>query len=127
MDEEIAFIKWNLNKSELELSRWEEGDLSKVRLTNESKGARVEEVIKKLESDLMFREELKASLMLLINTFKGNDNQILKKKYVEGKSLEVIAEELNYSSGYIRQKHAELRRRLDFLDDWEAVKQKYEM
>ena len=27
--------------------------------------------------------------MVLINTFKGNENQILKKKYVEGKSLEV--------------------------------------
>lgn len=99
----------------------------KVRLTNESRGAHVEEAIKKIESDLMFREEMKSSLMLLIDTFKGNENQILKKKYVEGKSLEVIAEELNYSSGYIRQKHAELRRRLDFLDDWEAMRKKYQM
>ena len=99
----------------------------KVRITNESKGAHVEESIQKIESDLKFREEMKASLMLLINTFKGNENQILKKKYVEGKSLESIAEELNYSSGYIRQKHAELRRRLDFLDDWEDAKRKYQM
>ena len=90
-------------------------------------GAHTLKKITKIESDLMFREELKASLCLLINTFKGNENQILKKKYVEGKTLEVIAEELNYSSGYIRQKHAEVKRRIDFLDDWEAAKQKYEM
>jgi DNA-directed RNA polymerase specialized sigma subunit len=127
LDEEIAYLKWNLNKTKLELVRWEDGDLAKVRLTNESRGAHVEQAIKKIESDLQFREEMKSSLMVLINTFKGNENQILKKKYVDGKSLECIAEELNYSSGYIRQKHAELRRRLDFLDDWEAVKKKYEM
>jgi DNA-directed RNA polymerase specialized sigma subunit len=127
LDEEIAYLKWNLNKTKLELVRWEDGDLAKVRLTNESRGAHVEQASKKIESDLQFREEMKSSLMVLINTFKGNENQILKKKYVDGKSLECIAEELNYSSGYIRQKHAELRRRLDFLDDWEAVKKKYEM
>lgn len=111
----------------MELARWEEGDLVKVRLTNESRGAHVEEAIKKIESDLMFREELKASLMLLIDTFKGYENQLLKKKYIEGKTLEVIAEELNYSSGHIRKKHAELKRRLDFLDDWEDAKRKYQM
>lgn len=111
----------------MELARWEEGDLVKVRLTNESRGAHVEEAITKIESDLMFREELKASLMLLIDTFKGNENQILKKKYVEGKTLEVIAEETNYSYSYIRKRHAELRRRLDFLDDWEAAKSKYQL
>lgn len=127
MDEEIAFLKWNMNKTKLELARWEEGDLMKVRLTNDSKGAHVEEAIKKIESDLMFREELKASLMLLINTFKGNENQILKKKYVEGKTLEVIAEEMNYSHGYVRSRHAELKRRIDFLDDWDAARKKYEL
>lgn len=111
----------------MELARWEEGDLVKVRLTNESRGAHVEEAITKIESDLKFREEMKSSLMLLIDTFKGNENQLLKKKYIEGKTLECIAEELNYSSGYIRKKHAELKRRLDFLDDWEAAKRKYEM
>lgn len=111
----------------MELARWEEGDLVKVRLTNESRGAHVEEAITKIESDLMFREELKASLMLLINTFKGNENQILKKKYVEGKTLEVIAEEMNYSHSYVRSRHAELKRRIDFLDDWDAARKKYEM
>lgn len=98
-----------------------------LKLTRESKGANVEEALEKLENDLKFKKEMKASLLLLVNTFKGNDNLILKKKYVEGKSLECIAEELSYSSGYIRQKHAELRRRLDFLDDWEETKKKYEM
>lgn len=107
--------------------RWEEGDLANIKLTRESIGANVEESLYKLENELKFKEEMKASLILLVNTFKGNDNQILKKKYVEGKSLECVAEELNYSSGYIRQKHAELRKRLDFLDDWEETKRKYDM
>lgn len=120
-------MKWNINKTKLELIRWEEGDLKDVKLTRESQGANVEESLERLENELKFKEEMKSSLVLLINTFKGNDNQILKKKYVEGKSLECVAEELNYSSGYIRQKHAELRKRLDFLDDWEETKRKYGM
>lgn len=107
--------------------RWEEGDLINVKLTRESRGANVEEALDQLENELKFKEEMKASLILLINTFKGKENQILKMKYVEGKSLEDVAEELNYSSGYIRQKHAELRKRLDFLDDWEETKRKYDM
>lgn len=107
--------------------RWEEGDLINVKLTRESKGANVEEALDKLENELKFKEEMKASLILLINTFKGKENKILKMKYVDGKSLEDVAEELNYSSGYIRQKHAELRKRLDFLDDWEETKRKYDM
>ena len=57
LDEEIAYLEWSLNKTKLELARWEEGDLIKVRLTNESKGAHVEEAIQKIESDLKFREE----------------------------------------------------------------------
>lgn len=108
LEEEIAYLKWNLNKTRLELARWEEGDLTKVRITNESKGAHVEEAITKIESDLMFREELKASLTILINAFEGFDNQLLRKKYVEGKTLEVIAEELDYSHVYIRHRHAEI-------------------
>lgn len=114
-----------MNKTRLELARWEEGDLVKVRLTNESRGAHVEEAIKRIESDLMFREEMKSSLILLINTFKGIENQILKKKYIEGKTLECIAEETNYSYSHIKAKHAELKRRLDFIDEYEKNANSY--
>lgn len=70
---------------------------------------------------------MKESLILLINTFKGIESQILKKKYVEGKTLEEIAEELNYSYSHIKAKHAELRRRLDFIDEYEKAIKKYQL
>ena len=55
-------------------------------------------------------------LKLLINKFKGLDHQILKMKYVDGMTLEQIAFELHYSTGYIRRKHAEIRKIVKFLD-----------
>jgi len=124
-EERIAYLKWNIRRTKYELERWEDSlDLGKVSLVKESKGSKVEEALELSESELVIREEMYASLLILINTFKGLENQILKMKYVEGKSLETVAEELNYSHGHIRQKHAELRRRLDFLDDWEEVQRK---
>lgn len=124
-EERIAYLKWNIRKTEYELERWKDSsDLGKVFLVKESKGSKIERTLELLENELTFQKEMQASLLILINTFKGLENQILKMKYVEGKSLETVAEELNYSHGHIRQKHAELRRRLDFLDDWEEVQKK---
>lgn len=127
LEESIAYLNWNINKTKLELIRWQEADLSNVKLTAESKGSNVEKVLKKLESDLKFKEEMRASLILLIDTFKGVESQILKKKYVEGKTLEDIAWELSYSYSYIKAKHAELRRRLDFIDDYEKTIKRYRL
>ncbi|EPC30996.1 phage protein [Lacticaseibacillus paracasei subsp. paracasei Lpp223] len=58
-------------------------------------------------------------LLKLIDSFSGYENQILKMKYVQGKSLEEIAAELGYSYETVRAKHAELHRRLDWIDEWE--------
>lgn len=55
-------------------------------------------------------------LKLLINKFTGLHHQILKMKYVDGMTLEQIAFELHYSTGYIRRKHAEIRKIVKFLD-----------
>lgn len=125
LDEEIAYLKWNIRKTKLELSRWEDGDLSKVFLERDSKGSQVEISIDKLEDLLDEKIEMQESLVVLINTFKGIESQILKKKYVDGKSLETIAEELNYSYGHIKVKHAELKRRLDFIGEYEEAMKKY--
>lgn len=123
-EERIAYLKWNIRRTKYELERWENSsDLGKVFLVKESKGSKVEEALELSENELIFQEEMQASLLILINTFKGLENQILKMKYVEGKSLEFIAEEMNYSAGYIRQKHAELRRRLNFIEEWEKREQ----
>lgn len=44
----------------------------------------------------------------LIRTFKGLENNILYGKYVEGKTLIVIADELHLRPNYIYNKHDEI-------------------
>lgn len=122
LEESIAFITWNLNKTRLELIRWEEGDLKDLKLTRESKGANVEEAIERLEFELKEKEKLKESLLELINSFEGLDTKIIKMKYIDGMTLEAIAEETNYSAGYIRRKHTELKKAINFLDEWNNKK-----
>lgn len=127
LDEQIAYLKWNIRKTKFELSRWEEGDLSKVFLERKSKGSQVEMNIDKLEELLTEKIEMQESLVSLINTFSGIESKILKKKYVDGKSLETVAEELNYSYSHVKTKHAELKRRLVFIDDYEETIKKYRL
>lgn len=40
LEEEIAYLEYNLDKSKAELKRWISGDLQNVRLTAESEGLR---------------------------------------------------------------------------------------
>ncbi|PEP49720.1 transcriptional regulator [Bacillus pseudomycoides] len=51
-----------------------------------------------------------------MSKFKGLENKILKMKYIDGMKLERIAEELNYSPSYINLKHAEIMRRIKFVE-----------
>lgn len=118
LEERISFIEWNLNKTKLELIRWEEGDLMSVKLTNESRGANVENEIKHLEEELEETERLKESLLNLIDTFEGLDNIIVKKKYIEGLSLEDIAEVVGYSISYVRKRYTEIRKTLKIIDQY---------
>ena len=55
--------------------------------------------------------------MNMIDRFDGLDNQILKMKYIDGMTLEIIASELEYSNSYIYKKHAELARIIKMLAD----------
>lgn len=52
----------------------------------------------------------------LIEKFKGLDNNILKMKYIDGMTLEQIAYELNYSTRYICNKHAEIMKIIKFVE-----------
>lgn len=119
LDEQILYLKWNLNKSKLELNRWVNGDLADVRIEKNSRSASLEENIKKIENELELLIEQKEEMLLLIDSFSGIDNQIVKMKYVDQMSLEDIAEFVGYSSSYIRQRHAEIRKTLNFLDEYE--------
>ncbi|MCU4825454.1 hypothetical protein OCA00_28200 [Bacillus cereus] len=116
LEEEIAYLEYNLDKSKAELKRWISGDLQNVRLTAESEGAKVEGRIEAIEYELAYKMNEEYDLRLLINKFIGLDHQILKMKYVDGMTLEQIAFELHYSTGYIRRKHAEIRKIVKFLD-----------
>ncbi|MEI4618034.1 hypothetical protein [Bacillus cereus] len=117
LEERIAYLDYNLDKTKAELKRWVSGDLREVRLTAESEGAKVEERIEAIEYELANEMNAMYDLMELISKFKGLDNKILVKKYIYGMTLEQIACDLNYSPNYIKRKHAEVRKIIKFVDD----------
>ena len=109
LEDQLLYLRWNLNKSKLELDRWVSGDLSNVRLEKNSRSASLEESIVKMEQEISSLEAQKKEMLTIINSFKG----------IDGYSLEGIAEELGYSSSYVRQRHAEIKKTLSFLDHYE--------
>lgn len=117
LEERIAYLDYNLDKTKAELKRWVSGDLQEVRLTAESEGAKVEERIEAIEYELAHKMNAMHDLMKLISSFKGLENKVLKMKYVDGMTLEEIAEDMNYSSSYIYKKHAEIIRRIKFAEE----------
>lgn len=117
LEEEIAYHEFNLEQSEKELKRWVSGDLSGVKLTAESDGAKLEERIDRIKNELKIKENDRINFIKLVSKFKGLEHQILLRKYVDGKTLEEIAEELSYSSSYIYKKHAEIAKMIRFAHE----------
>lgn len=120
LEEQILFMKWNLNKSRLELDRWVNGDLANVRLEKNSRSSSLEENIRIIENELELLEKEKVELMELIDSFSGADNQIVKLKYIGDMDVYDIADETSYSVSYIRKRHTEIRKTLSFVDEYEA-------
>lgn len=116
LTQDIDYLEYRLDREETELKRWVEGDLADVKLQRESIGANLEEQVQKLRKEINFKKHQLNKLLDLVNTFKGLDNRILKMKYIDGMTLEDIAEELNYSTSHIRKKHAELVRTIKFAE-----------
>ncbi|WP_420973644.1 hypothetical protein [Bacillus thuringiensis] len=116
LEEEIAYLEYNLDKTKAKLKRWVSGDLREVRLTAESEGAKVEERIEAIEYELAHKLNDMYKLKKLISRFRGLDNKILKMKYMDGMTLEQIAEEISYSSSHIKKKHAEIVRLIKFVE-----------
>jgi DNA-directed RNA polymerase specialized sigma subunit len=114
--EQIEYLEFDLETTELELKRWEGGNLSHVSLVKESKGSKVEEKIKQIKDELDIKRNTVNKLVELISKFEGLENKILKMKYVDGMTLERIGEELNYSAGHIEKKHAAIMRMIRFAD-----------
>lgn len=120
LENQILYMKWNLNKSKLELNRWVYGDLSDVRLTENSRSSSLEENVNKMDKELILLEHQKEELLILINSFEGLENEIVRLKYIKGFTLDQIAGKVGYSDSYIRKKHAEIRKTLQFIDEYEA-------
>ncbi|MCL5457606.1 hypothetical protein AB0Y04_02630 [Loigolactobacillus coryniformis] len=124
LEHDIKFLEWNIRKSEHEYQRWAGGDLTNVRIVKESKAAHLEEDIDSLQRELEWRRQALSDLLELIDSFDGIEEQILRKKYIEGESLEQIASDndVHYALSYIQKKHSELHRRLNWLDNWDEKK-----
>jgi DNA-directed RNA polymerase specialized sigma subunit len=114
IEEEIAYLEFELNRNKKELSRWMYGDLEDVKLNAKSKAAKLEEIIRNIEHELAHKMNDLYDAKKLISKFKGLDNQILYGKYVEGKTLTEIAYELGYTPGHIYNKHAQIVKMIDF-------------
>lgn len=80
----------------------------------------LEENITQIENEIELLEEQQKEMLVIIQSFKGVENEIVRMKYIEGLTLEEIVEETGYSDSYIRKKHAEIRSKLQFIDDYEA-------
>lgn len=121
-EEKIANLELDIRRTEIELERWTSGDLSHVKITKKSHGARVEEVLDENRQLLQEDKVIRAKTLALIDKFDGIENQILRKKYIEGMSLSDIADcpDVHYSYSTIKKLHAELKRRLRFLDKWDV-------
>lgn len=92
-------------------------DLGNLKLSKESKSAKLEENIKRDEALLNEKELSMEALLIMINRFKGLDNQIIKMKYIDELTLDCIAYELGYAPGYIRNRHAAIVRTIKFIED----------
>jgi len=121
-EEEIANIELDLKRCQIELVRWTEGDLSTVKLNKNSKASRLEDIIESHEQNLNQDYQIRAEVMTLLDKFDGIENTILKEKYINGLSLIEIAdiEGIGYSYQTIKRIHAELKRRLTWLDMWDV-------
>lgn len=113
---EIAYLELKIEQNQTELKRWVEGDLSKVKLEANSIASGLEERIEEQLKLLGEKKKQRDELMALVSKFEGLDNQILRMKWFEGKTLEQISVELKYSYGYIKRKHADIMKMIKFAE-----------
>lgn len=120
LEEQILYLKWNLNKSKLELERWVSGDLVDVRIEKNSRSSSLENNIEKITKEIELLTKQKQELVDLIGTFEGLENDIVRLKYINHLTIEDIAEQTGYSISYIRKRHTEIRKTLKFVDEYES-------
>ncbi|MFK4316005.1 MULTISPECIES: DUF1492 domain-containing protein [unclassified Bacillus (in: firmicutes)] len=112
LEEEIAYLEYKLEKTKADLkcqSDWDK-DILSIDPGDEETG----KVLDQLKDELISKKKQLQQLVDLVSKFKSLEQQILKMKYIDGMKLDSIAEELKYSPSYIKQKHAEIMRRIRF-------------
>lgn len=119
LQKEIDYLEYELDDYESELRRWVSGNLSGVRLEKGSRSSNLEPIIEEIKSKLEVLNERKQKLIDFIYKFDDLDSKILIKKYVEGKKLFDVAEELNCSESTVYKKHSELVRLIKFVDQFD--------
>ena len=118
MQNHIAYLKNNLVRTERELWRWTYGDLSKIKLEKGSRATRLEEIIESLKQEIEITENRILDIEQFIYSLDGLESQIVRMKYIENKSLKEIAEITGYEYGYIRVKHASIKRTINFANSY---------
>lgn len=115
--QKIEYLEYKLEREKRELGRWSGGDLGGKILHEKSISSGLEERIEAMEYELAHVMNELFNARKLIAAFKGIENKILFYKYVEGMTLEEIAECLKYSSSHIYKKHAEIMKRIKFVNE----------
>jgi mannose/fructose-specific phosphotransferase system component IIA len=77
LEEQILYIKWNLNKSKLELNRWIYGDLSEIKIEKNSRSSSLENNIEKMLEELDRLKAQKEELLILVDSFSGVENTLI--------------------------------------------------
>lgn len=116
LEKDIASLELNLERSERELRRWVQGDLAKYKLTEESLASNLEEKIEAIRYELACKMNDQRKILDMISKFDTLENKIIVGKYIEGKTLEEIAEQHQYSTQYIYNKHAQLKKTIRFVE-----------
>ncbi|MEB7771437.1 hypothetical protein [Kurthia gibsonii] len=116
LEKDIASLELNLERSERELRRWVQGDLAKYKLTEESIASNLEEKIEVIRYELACKMNDQQKILDMISKFDTLENKIIVGKYIEGKTLEEIAEQHQYSTQYIYNKHAQLKKTIRFVE-----------
>ncbi|EJS63856.1 sigma factor-like helix-turn-helix DNA-binding protein [Bacillus cereus] len=112
--EDIAYLEYKLNRMNAELKR--QRDWGKDILSNDPGDEEIEKILGQLKKELTYKKEQMEKLVHLIDKFKNVEHKILKMKYIDGMTLEGIGNKLKYSPSYIKQKHAEIMRRIKFAE-----------
>ncbi|MEX5935739.1 sigma factor-like helix-turn-helix DNA-binding protein [Mammaliicoccus sciuri] len=121
MQHKALELKRDISKEEID--RWysvsyERVDLGKKQdmLSRVRQVDRIREELEELNERIERIERQKNKVLELIDRFEGIEHKILRKKYIDDMTLQEIAYDLGYSEQYIRKKHAECIKRIDFIN-----------